>query len=311
MSYEIVPSVRLVETGLVHLPSISIGFLYNDRTAKSGIHGILNVKNISPFDLNERFRNIEDLVWIIKLPNPDDIKNAPVELNIEKSANITYISILSDIKVMTFDLEALSRDYYAFKSSDVKYHTLFIAFDLGDKVYFVYKIYHKISSTNSSVHSGIFHHRCYHNFDAKAQRLRIIRHYLLSELVTVNLLKYLYSSNFFDYTYSLSSSSCESCMIKHHLQIYGMIPDSITVPASYSYSRMLANEEIGRKCHRLYSRYPLCEAKSYTNKNYPRSINSDVIDIHIHLPPHKTSCIFPKTLLLDLFILIADILAYG
>ena len=58
-SYEIVSSINLNEAGLVHLPYVSIAFVYNKRIAKCDVYNIpdriynmSNVRNITPFALN-------------------------------------------------------------------------------------------------------------------------------------------------------------------------------------------------------------------------------------------------------------------
>ena len=245
--YQVVPSIKLGESGLIHLPSVSVAFAFTNRTSKSSVYKTSDVEKMSPFKLNQKFHESKDMISVIELPNQQAL-TMPIKLNISEIANITYTSIVSNFKVITFELEALNRNLYTYDTNAVKYGTIFIAFALDSKIGFRRQL-KNTSTEDSAIHSFVFHHHRYHRLDVKDRTIILFGFRLQSKLQKSILLKHPYSSKCIEYSDPLTTDSYESCMIKNHIQMYDMIPYSITVPTTYNYSRMPPDDEIVTKCH--------------------------------------------------------------
>ena len=291
--YEVSSIVSVGNPVKVFLPSVSLVFhlstIANDSRGRFIYHSIKSEDIPSMTNISQI-----DKVQILNYNRANfDVYNFSI------FANITNTYIFWNAKIVTINFHQLNREKHVDDYLPIRLLPL------------IHILRYRRSGNNVKLfrlREILLHEQKPDNFN---HMVEFYPHYQIisGDIIKASLLKYPYQTKFMDYIDPYSdSNSLLNCKLKGHISKYGKIPFNIAVPlSSFNHSRMHRDPEIYNSCLKQYEKKLYCESTVYDTKiSYKSRLQGG--DILIRPPTQETKCIFlPKTSLLDLSILIADV----
>ena len=308
LQYPTITVVNVMGEEVTYLPSVSIVFRINDRTARNGLISDKNesLNDMSPSTIDGHFKKIPNIVESLYI----EWTNQTGEDKFTSNDISSYITpyIYKDTKVITLELGAISRDRYVYKRQQAFYSRYLFRIDFSEVLKLVNEREKNIPHYESSIASVILHDGQYVDVETKIVHGNYSEkwiNYISSEL---RLLKYPYGTNCIDYIMPLQTNdSVISCIIRLHRQKHGKIPYDLTLPTCYTDSRMKADRDIINACEAHFNKQPYCKSIDYSITLYDRFYAHMKGDIHASPHTRQTVCEYvPKMSILYLTLLIAE-----
>lgn len=308
LQYPTITVVNMMGEETIHLPSVSIVFRMNNRTARNGLVSYRNesLNHMSPSAIDGHFKKIPNIVESLYIAWTNKTGEDKFTSNDISSYITPYI--YKDTKVITFELGIISRDRYVYKRQQASSSRYLFRIDFSEALKLANEREKNIPHDESSIASVILHDSQYVDVETKIVHGNYSEKwikYLSSEL---RLLKYPYGTNCIDYIMPLqTNNSVINCIIRLHRQKYGKIPYDLTLPIYYTDSRMKANKDIISACGTRFSKEPHCKSIDYSITLYNRFNVHMKGDIHVSPHTRQTVCEYvPKMSILYLTLLIAE-----
>lgn len=300
MRYETVSSLSMGKPERIYLPSISLMFRYNKRTAKSTTDYEIDAF-ITADKLSEKFKDADNIIQSVSLPDSSDYRYTTV--NMKDLKNYTFTYIWKWRKMFTLNLNLFKP--YSYLSRKLEW---FFYLNLTPKLGFKFDQDNNITK-HTPLTTVILHTDNY--IDIKQDRIALITKdaVLEPEVYRRKLLKHPYSTDCINYGDPIiTKNSWFNCIVDRHIKEYGSIPSELTVPTKFNKTRGLMYLHIQNECTDKCLPRPACEKTSYELNKIQRVPKYNFADIIILLPKfEKSSEMFPKTTFFDLTILLADV----